>query len=286
MNNLHQKTKYNGNESLTVGNGNRLRIEHVGSGLITTHNNDVLILNEMLHVPAITKNLISISQLTSDNNVVVEFSSSDCCVKEKTTKREVLQGTLKDGLYQFEPVKVARVNHKCSVTPVLDRVSVFSSVVKNDVKQSKSSSVLSVTDKWHRKLGHPSNNVLKLVLNQLNEKNFNNHELHFCQACQYGKSNSLPYKTNESRASFPLEIIHTDIWGPAPVMSNTNFRFYIHFIDDHSRYTWLYPLKFKSDALKAFIQFKILDENKFDRKIKRMHSDWGGEYQAFTNLLT
>ena len=95
----------------------------------------------------------------------------------------MLQGTLKDGFYQFEHVKVARVNHNCSVTPVLNRVSVFSSVVKNDVKQSKSSSVLSVTEKWHRKLGHPSNHVLKLVLNQLNEEHFNNEEFHFFQAC-------------------------------------------------------------------------------------------------------
>lgn len=68
-------------------------------------------------------------------------------------------------------------------------------------------------------------------------------------------------------------------------MSNTKFKFYIHFIDDYSRYTWLYPLKFKSDALNAFTQFKSLAENMFDRKIKRLHSDSGGEYQAFNRLL-
>lgn len=286
MNNLQQRTKYAGKDFLSVGNGNRLKIEHVGSSLIKTANNDILVLNEMLHVPAIKKNLISISKLTSDNNVTVEFSSDTCFVKDKVTKRKVLQGTLKEGLYQFEPVQAAS-NHQLSSLSNCSQSSRFStfSVVKNYVIPPKHKTVLSVKDKWHRKLGHPSNHVLNLVLSQLNEKKFNREEFNFCQACQYGKSHSLPFKLNSNRASFPLELVHTDVWGPAPVMSNTSFKFYIHFIDDYSRYTWIYPLKFKSDALKAFTQFKSLVENKFDRKIKRLHSDVGGEYQAFNNFL-
>uniref|UniRef100_A0A803Q615 Integrase catalytic domain-containing protein n=1 Tax=Cannabis sativa TaxID=3483 RepID=A0A803Q615_CANSA len=66
-------------------------------------------------------------------------------------------------------------------------------------------------------------------------------------------------------------------------MSNTNFRFYIHFVDDYSRYTWIYPLKAKSDALSAFTHFQTLAENLLDRKIKSLKSDGGGEYQAFNN---
>lgn len=69
-------------------------------------------------------------------------------------------------------------------------------------------------------------------------------------------------------------------------MSNTNFRFYIHFIDDYSRYTWIYPLRAKSEALQAFVQFKSLVENLFERKIKTLHTDGGGEYQAFTRFVT
>lgn len=82
-----------------------------------------------------------------------------------------------------------------------------------------------------------------------------------------------------------MEFIHTDLWGPSPVASHTNFRYYIHFLDDYSRYTWLFPLKQKSDALAAFIHFKRLVENQFDRKIKQLRTDWGGEFQAFTQLV-
>ena len=55
-NNMTQKAKYNDYENLVVGDGNKLTIQHVGSGSIITDNNDVLVLNEMLHGPAITKN--------------------------------------------------------------------------------------------------------------------------------------------------------------------------------------------------------------------------------------
>ena len=108
-------------------------IEHFGSGVIETYKNDVLVLNEMLHVPAITKNLISVSRLTSDNNVIVEFSSSDCFVKDKVTRRKVLHGTLKEGLYQFEPDKDTRVDQRSRSQSHSqpNTFSVFSSVVKN-----------------------------------------------------------------------------------------------------------------------------------------------------------
>uniref|UniRef100_A0A803P4I4 Integrase catalytic domain-containing protein n=1 Tax=Cannabis sativa TaxID=3483 RepID=A0A803P4I4_CANSA len=86
-------------------------------------------------------------------------------------------------------------------------------------------------------------------------------------------------------ASKVLELIHTDLWGPALIASNTNFKYYIHFVDNFSRYTWLYPLKQKSDALNAFIDFKAFAENQFETKIKSIKCDWGGEYHDFESLV-
>ena len=61
-------------------------------------------------------------------------------------------------------------------------------------------------------------------------------------------------------------------------MSNSGFRYYVIFIDDYSRYTWLYPLKLKSDVFSTFIKFKTEMENKFQRKIQTFQTDGGGEY--------
>lgn len=54
----------------------------------------------------------------------------------------------------------------------------------------------------------------------------------------------------------PLELVHCDVWGPSPKVSFLGFKYYIVFIDDFSRYRWIYPLKTKSDALVSFQHFK------------------------------
>lgn len=148
-----------------------------------------------------------------------------------------------------------------------------------------SSHVISKKKDWHMRLGHPSERVLNQVLQSCNEKFEFNERLSFCDACQFGKSHLLPFKHSISHASKPLDLIHTDIWGPSPIQSTSGFRFYIHFIDDFSRFTWIFPLKCKSDALKTFVEFKKLVENKIERKIKCLQSDMGGEYQGFINFV-
>uniref|UniRef100_A0A803PM38 Integrase catalytic domain-containing protein n=1 Tax=Cannabis sativa TaxID=3483 RepID=A0A803PM38_CANSA len=282
INKMNLKEEYNGKEKVTVANGNRLPIHHIGLGSLQTLSASPLILKEILHVPSITKNLLSISKLTSDNNVCVEFLSDLCFVKDKETGQVVLKGKLKDGLYQFDaPTSTTSMSSNRSIScPTSFSGLVVSAVESNVTKPMANQLLCSIKDRWHRRLGHPSIRVLDTVLHKINVKNINS-SLSFCDACQLGKSHSLPFKVNPKRATAPLELVHTDIWGPSPIMSNTNFRYYIHFIDDFSRYTWIYPLKAKSEALAAFVQFKLLVENQFNSRVKRVQTDWGGEYQGF-----
>lgn len=110
-------------------------------------------------------------------------------------------------------------------------------------------SLNSLIDIWHRRLGHPSGQVLSQVLKGCNQ-NLNVNELNsFCDACQYGKSHVLPFNTSNSHAKVHLELIHTDLWGHSPILSISDFNYYIAFIDDFNRYTWIYPMKNKSDSL-------------------------------------
>ncbi|KAL5803075.1 hypothetical protein ACOSQ4_031380 [Xanthoceras sorbifolium] len=59
-------------------------------------------LKNILHVPSITKNLLSISKLTKDNNAFAEFHDNGCMVKDKRTRRILLQGPLRHGIYQLD----------------------------------------------------------------------------------------------------------------------------------------------------------------------------------------
>ncbi|GAU51268.1 hypothetical protein TSUD_412550 [Trifolium subterraneum] len=235
--------EHNGKNSLMVGNGEKLKIVASGSTKLNNLN-----LHDVLYVPQITKNLLSVSKLTADNNILVEFDANCCSVKDKLTGQTLLKGRLKDGLYQLS-------NKEPCV-------------------------YMSVKESWHRKLGHPNNKVLDKVLKDCNVKISHSDQFSFCEACQFGKLHLLPFKPSSSHVQEPLALIHSDVWGPAPILSPSGFKYYVHFIDDFSRFTWIFPLKQKSDTIHAFIQFKNLAENQFNKKIKIIQCDGGGEYKA------
>ena len=64
----------------------------------------------------------------------------------------------------------------------------------------------------------------------------------------------------------PLDRIHCDLWGPSPVVSVQGFKYYVVFVDTYSRYSWLFPLKMKSDFCGVFIGFQKQVENQFNKK--------------------
>ncbi|KAL5834541.1 hypothetical protein ACOSQ4_014038 [Xanthoceras sorbifolium] len=104
LGNLSIQSYYNGNERLTVGNGQQLPIAHIGSSYIVSHTQpaSILQLKDVLHVPNITKNLLSISKFTKDNNACAEFYDNHFVVKDKVSRKVLLHGQLRNGLYQLE----------------------------------------------------------------------------------------------------------------------------------------------------------------------------------------
>lgn len=137
---------------------------------------------------------------------------------------------------------------------------------------------------WHLRLGHPSERVLDQVLRSCNIK-IKANKRYFCEPCQYGKNRALPFKLSDSRATCPLQLIHTDLWGPSPVQSSSGYRYYIQFLDDFSRYSWIYPLKNTNEAFPIFLQYKRFVEKQFEKSIKVVQSDWGGEYRSFSQFF-
>ena len=65
-----------------------------------------------------------------------------------------------------------------------------------------------------------------------------------------------------------LELIHSNVCGPISSTSLSGFEYYITFIDDYSRNTWIYFLKAKSEVFEKFKEFKALIENLSDKRIK------------------
>ncbi|KAK2412680.1 putative mitochondrial protein [Trifolium repens] len=101
---------------------------------------------------------------------------------------------------------------------------------------------------WHFRLGHANSNAVKTIL----------------QLCK------IPYSSNSASLS---------------LVSYYGYSYYITFVDTFTKYTWVYFLKSKADALTAFSQFLSLVQNQFQASIKALQSDWGGEFRPFTKLL-
>lgn len=99
--NLSKGKFFSGSELLLVGNGQGLEITHTGCTCLYTSLGTFLILNNVLCVPKITKNLISISKLLLDNNAIIEFCSNMCFIKDKMERTLLAQGIAKGGLYQL-----------------------------------------------------------------------------------------------------------------------------------------------------------------------------------------
>jgi hypothetical protein len=72
----------------------------------------------------------------------------------------------------------------------------------------------------------------------------------------------------------PLELVFLDIWGPAP-SSFGNHSYYVSFIDDLSKFTWIYLLKHKSRVFDKICSFQAHVERLFNCKILAMQTDWG-----------
>ncbi|CAJ2646763.1 unnamed protein product [Trifolium pratense] len=139
--------------------------------------------------------------------------------------------------------------------------------------------------KWHLRLGHAHNKAVQTVLNWCNVPYSNKNIVTSCTFCCIGKSHRLYAPLSKTNYTTPFEVIHCDLWGPAPFESYYGYNYYITFVDTYTKYTWIYFLKQKSDALKAFTQFLTFVQNQFQASVKALQSDWGGEFRPFTILL-
>jgi transposase InsO family protein len=128
-------------------------------------------------------------------------------------------------------------------------------------------------------MGHLHHRVLKIlgeITTGLPPCSVDSHEV--CNGCTLGKYAKTSYPSRDDRAKGILELIHSDICGPFSSPSLRGFRYYVIFIDDHSRKTWLFFMKSKDEVLSKFVEFKALVENQTSKKIKALRSDNGGEY--------
>jgi histone deacetylase 1/2 len=186
---LHMHERYGGTDQVQVANGMGLSISHIGHSNLAGSS---LKLKNILHVPRISQHLLSVSRLVADNYVFVEFHRNFFLVKDKATRRILLHDRSKGGLYPVPLAHVSSTSSRCA-----------------------SASVKVTASRWHQRLGHPTNNVVKDIVGSNKLVCSLDSTSSVCDACQRAKSRQLPYTSSSRVSTMPLELVHSDVWGPA-----------------------------------------------------------------------
>ena len=131
------------------------------------------------------------------------------------------------------------------------------------------------------RLGHPNDQALNSLFPKIKfVQNNTNVVDQTCTHCLYGKMHNISFPSSQFKASSSFELVDSNLWDPAPVVSVNGFRYYILFVDHYSRFSWLYLLKSKSKAFDKFVHFNAMVANQFSLKIKTFRSDGGGEFTS------
>ena len=128
---------------------------------------------------------------------------------------------------------------------------------------------------WHWKLGHISIQRIKRLVNDGVLSTLDFTDFHTCVDYIKGKQTNKS-KKGAKRSTNILEIIHSDIC--CSDMDAYGPKYFISFIDDYSRYMYIYLLHNKNEALGVFKVFKAEVEKQCGKQIKIVRIDRGGEY--------
>lgn len=109
-----------------------------------------------------------------------------------------------------------------------------------------------------------------------------NQKLFQCEICQLSKHTRIPHPPQLYKPSQPFCVIHNDVWRPSRVRNVTGSRWFVTFIDDHTRITWVYLMKDISKFGRIFECFHTMVQTQFQSKIRVLRSDNGHEYYNST----
>lgn len=134
---------------------------------------------------------------------------------------------------------------------------------------------------WHRRMAqlhHGAFKMLRDMVIDLPKFNTNHHDV--CRVYALGNYTKTPFPSSDNRAIGILDLVHSDVYGLVSHVSLTGCEYYVTFIDNHSKKTWIFFLKTKDKVFKRFQEFKSLVENQTWKKIKVLRLDNGGEYTS------
>ena len=220
----------------------------LGSG--QSHATSSLPLQHVLYIPRFPANLLSISAITKALHCGVFFFPHHCVFQDLDTGRRIGLGRENGrGIYEL-----------VADSPSTSLQALFA--------LSASSSSLHDSLLWHCRLGHPSFVKLKETLPWLHLSEFH------CESCELGKHHRSSYPSRTGPPTHrPFDLVHCDVWGPAPHTSPTGGKYYMVFVDDYTQASWTYILKSRKEVLSRVQHFLLEIITQYETMVKILRTD-------------
>jgi transposase InsO family protein len=195
-------------------------------------------------------NIISVEKLCKSGYKVI-FDNEICMISDKSNQI-IAKARKQYGLYQLE-VRVTAQNEQ--VLAIANR--------RDDLCL------------WHNRLAHVNE---KLVRQMIRRQDLEKERLN-CTSCIQGKMARSEFSRSNSKSSRRYELVHTDVCGPFEENAIGEYRYFVTFIDDYSKYCFVYLIRQKSEVFTKFKELYNEAENS-GLKISILRSDNGGEYTS------
>ncbi|CAL5397431.1 unnamed protein product [Camellia sinensis] len=239
--------------SVTLGNGSIAPILGIGDIDLKMTSGKILTLRDVRYVPEVRRNLISGSCLVQLGYKIVMESN-----KIVISKNDIFigKGFVCDGLFKLNvSFEVNYISH-----------NIFN---------------IEICDLWHKRLGHVNLGKIRKMMDLELVPKSSIDVKRKCEICVKAKQPKKPYKSVQ-RNSQVLDLIHSDVCDSNRLLTRARNKYFVTFIDDCSKFCYLYLIKTKDEVFSKFKIYKAEVENQLERKIKKLRSDRGGEYNVGT----
>ena len=232
-----------------LGDSYELDIIGIGDVKVQMHNGTTFVLQDVRHVPKLTKSLLSTGQLDELGYTTV-FGNGSWLIRKNNLV--IMKGHKNGSLYSM----------------------FISSVDEHSIYVAE----LPSTELWHSRLGHISQKGMKTLQHFGYLPVLDYTDFPLCEHCLYGKQTRLTSLPLNKKLGEPLDLVHSDLCGPMPHKTLGGANYFLTFIDDSTRKVWVYLLKHKEEVFSTFQKFLAMVENQTGKKLKAFRTDNGGEY--------
>jgi len=242
-----------GTSRVYMGNGNCEDAAGVGIYQLQLRTGRKLLLHDVLYVPGIQHNLLSVLALM-DFGYSFHFSFDHLDI---ILDGEVVgHGFISNNLFKIDLMNDVSTPYNMSLV-------------------AESKPVDSAT--WHARLGHIGKDRMTRLARESLLGSLAKVDLPTCESCLAGKACRKPFG-KAVRATQPLELVHSDICGPMNVKARHGASYFLTLIDDYTRYGYVYLLSHRYEVLDCFKRFLAEVENQTEKTLKSFRTDRGREY--------